>query len=118
MTIPEFSIRRLIVAGGIVVAIVAAPAVTAFTIPATALASCPTGESEDTYTGVCVPDLVPNSPVFSSAPGQLPQIDGIPCTGANSGQCIGLAEEQQAQGPQPVPQATFGSSPTVTGHTG
>ncbi|KWX24774.1 intersectin-EH binding protein Ibp1 [Mycolicibacterium wolinskyi] len=118
MTISQLSARRLIVVGGFAAAIAAAPAITAFTIPATALAACPSGETEDTFTGVCVPDLVPNSPEFTSAPGQLPQIDGIPCTGANSGQCIGLAEEQEAQGPQPVPQSTVGSSPTATGHIG
>lgn len=118
MTISQVSTRRLIVAGAVAAAIAVAPAITALTVPATALAACPNGESEDTYTGVCVPDLVPNSPEFTSAPGQLPQIDGIPCTGGNSGQCIGLAEEQEAQGPQPVPQSSVGSSPTATGHIG
>ncbi|MCV7363620.1 intersectin-EH binding protein Ibp1 [Mycolicibacterium neworleansense] len=111
--------RRFAVAAGIAAAIASAPALTVLAAPsASAATSCPNGETEDTYTGVCVPDLVPNSPEFSSAPGQLPQIDGIPCTGGNSGQCIGLAEEQQAQGPQPVPQSTVGSSPTVTGSIG
>lgn len=62
--------------------------------------------------------MVPNSPEFTSARNQLPQINGIPCTGANSGQCIDLAEEQQSDGPQPDPQSTVGSSPTVTGHIG
>jgi hypothetical protein len=37
----------------------------------------------------------------------------IPCTGHNSGQCIGLSEEQQA--PVVTPESTIGSSPTVTG---
>ncbi|MGV0812420.1 intersectin-EH binding protein Ibp1 [Mycolicibacterium boenickei] len=113
--------RRFVVAAGIAAAIASASALAAFAGPAAptaATASCPNGESEDTYTGVCVPDLVPNSPELHSAPDQLPQIDGIPCTGANSGECIGLAEEQQARGPQPVPQSTVGSSPTVTGHIG
>ena len=39
----------------------------------------------------------------------------IPCTGHNSGQCIGLAEEAEAAGPQAVPESTVGHSPTVTG---
>jgi hypothetical protein len=95
-----------------------APALTAFTLPASALADCPNGESEDTFTGMCTSDIAPNTPAINSAPDQLPQIDGIPCTGGNSGQCIGLSEEQQAQGPQPVPQSTVGSSPTVTGSIG
>lgn len=74
------------------------------------------------YTGVCVPHTVPNSPAtpaapaspFGSIPGNpdVPEIDGIPCTGNNSGQCIGLAEDA----PQYVPPtSSVGSSPTVHG---
>jgi hypothetical protein len=112
----QFPARRLILAGGFAVAVAAAPVVAVFAvsasdIPAPSIAACPGGESEDVYTGVCVPDLVPNSPAFQSAPGGLPSISGIPCTGANSGQCIGLAEEQEAQGPMPVPHSTISSSP-------
>ncbi|GAS92243.1 MULTISPECIES: hypothetical protein [Mycobacteriaceae] len=118
MAISQLSARRFIVAGGLALAIVGAPALTAFTLPATALADCPSGESEDLFTGMCTSDIAPNTPSINSAPDQLPQIDGIPCTGGNSGQCIGLSEEQQAQGPQPVPQSTVGSSPTVTGSIG
>lgn len=116
MAISQLSARRLIAAGGLAIAMVAAPAVAMFTVPATALADCPNGESADTFTTACVPDLVPNSPLPSVG------ISGgggsIPCTGGNSGQCIGLAEEQQSEGPQPVPQSTVGSSPTVTGSIG
>ncbi|MUL83911.1 MULTISPECIES: intersectin-EH binding protein Ibp1 [unclassified Mycolicibacterium] len=118
MAISPLITRRFAVAAGIAAAIASAPALTLLSTPGQSLAACPNGESEDTYTGVCVPDLVPNSPKFNSAPNQLPQINGIPCNGANSGQCIGLAEEQQARGPQPIPQSTVGSSPTVTGHIG
>jgi hypothetical protein len=107
--------RRLLLAGGFAVAIAAAPAVAAVAIPsnsAPTIAACPGGESEDTFTGECVPDLVPNSPeVGETSPGGLPEINGIPCTGANSGQCIGLSEEQQAEGPMPVPHSTVSSSP-------
>jgi len=55
---------------------------------------------------------VPNSPL-SSIPGNpdLPAVDGIPCTGRNTGECIGLSEEEQAMGPQPVPRSTVSSSP-------
>jgi hypothetical protein len=61
---------------------------------------------------MCTPDLVPNSPAFgATSPGGLPSINGIPCTGANSGQCIGLAEDQQAAGPIAVPRSTVSSSP-------
>ncbi|MCG7608189.1 MULTISPECIES: intersectin-EH binding protein Ibp1 [Mycobacterium] len=121
MAITPLLARRFAVAAGLAAAIASAPAAAVLIAPippAQAEASCPNGETADTYTGVCVPYLVPNSPEFSSAPNQLPQIDGIPCTGGNSGQCIGLAEEQQTQGPQPVPQSTVGSSPTATGHIG
>ncbi|MFV8162214.1 intersectin-EH binding protein Ibp1 [Mycobacterium sp. 134] len=123
-----FIARRFAVAAGIAVAIASAPALTVLAMPVSgSLASCPSGETEDTFTNVCVPDLVPNSPnAFSPTAGNpnLPSVnvpDGggsIPCTGANSGECIGLAEEQQAEGPQPVPQSTVGSSPTVHGSIG
>jgi hypothetical protein len=106
--------RRLILAGGFAVAIAAAPAVAvvALSTGSPTIAACPGGESEDTFTGVCVPDLVPNSPEVSvTSPGGLPEVDNIPCTGANSGQCIGLSEEEQAQGPMPVPRSTVSSSP-------
>ena len=72
------------------------------------------------------PHLVPNSPA-AALPGNpnlpaaaLPGSGGgaIPCTGANTGECIGLGEEQQAQGPQPIPESTVGSSPTVHGSIG
>jgi hypothetical protein len=110
----EFSARRLFLAGGFAVAIAAAPAVAAFTIPTVtgpAVAACPNGETEDIYTGECTPEMVPNSPEVQSSPGGLPQVAGIPCTGANSGQCIGLSEDEQAAGPQPVPHSSVSSSP-------
>lgn len=110
----ELSARRLILAGGFAVAVAAAPAVAVFTVPSASvpLAQCPAGEEEDLYTGVCLPHTVPNSPL-SSIPGNpsLPAVDGIPCTGRNSGECIGLSEEEQAMGPQPVPRSTVSSSP-------
>jgi hypothetical protein len=110
------SLPRLILAGGFAVAVAAAPVVAALAAsatPAPAVASCPSGETEDTFTNMCTPDLVPNSPEIgaTSATGGLPSVDGVPCTGGNSGQCIGLGEEQQAEGPQPVPHSSFSSSP-------
>jgi len=110
----ELSVRRLILAGGFAVAVAAAPAIAAVTIPSSSvpMAQCPTGEEEDLYTGTCVPHTVPNSPL-SSIPGNpdLPSVEGVPCTGHNSGQCIGLSEEEEAMGPQPVPHSTVSSSP-------
>jgi hypothetical protein len=105
----EFSIKRIVVAGGFALAVAAAPAVAAFTVPATALgapaASCPAGEEEDLYTGSCLPHTVPNSPTggapaspFGSISGNpdIPSVDGVPCTGGNTGQCIGLQEDSPA----------------------
>jgi hypothetical protein len=115
MATMKLATRRLILAGGFAIAVAAAPAVAVVAGPinsAPAIAACPGGESEDTFTGTCTPDLVPNSPEFGqTSPGGLPEVDGIPCTGGNSGQCIGLSEEQQAQGPMPVPHSTVSSSP-------
>ena len=72
----------------------------------------------DQFTGVCVPHTVPNSgsSPYSTTPQNpdIPTVMGIPCAGHNSGQCIGLAEEQQAMTVTPPPAPVFGSSPTVT----
>lgn len=101
--------RRLILASGFAIAIAAGPAIAAVAGPAVAptFGACPGGETEDTYTSVCTPDLVPNSP-------ELPEVDGIPCTGGNSGQCIGLSENAPQYS---APNSTIGSSPTVHGST-
>lgn len=122
-------LRRLILACGFAVAAVAAPAITAITapMPTGPATACASGEESDLYTGNCVPHTVPNSRgAFSAIPGNpnLPAVNlpggggAIPCTGANTGECIGLAEEAQSEGPQAVPRSTIGSSPTVTGHIG
>ncbi len=81
--------RRLILAGGFAVAIAAAPAVASFAIPSTLppapVAQCMSGEVQDPATGMCMP---------APASGGVPEIQGIPCTGHNTGECIGLGEEQ------------------------
>jgi hypothetical protein len=116
MAIYEISARRLVLAGGFALAVAAAPAVAAFAVPAatgTPVAACPAGEEEDLYTDECIPHTVPNSPFTTTASNpDIPEISGIPCTGRNSGQCIGLAEDAV---PAVVPESTVGSSPTVTG---
>jgi hypothetical protein len=108
--------KRLILAGGFAVAVAVAPAISVFAVPSASvpLAQCPGGEEEDQFTGVCVPHTVPNSgSAFSSIAGNpdLPAVDGVPCTGHNTGECIGLGEETEAMGPQPVPHSTVSSSP-------
>jgi hypothetical protein len=117
MAILHVPARRLILAGGFALAVAAAPAVAVFAgpsaAPAAPVAQCSGGEEPDQFTGICIPHTVPSSP-FSSIPGNpdLPSIDGIPCTGRNSGQCIGLAEDA----PQYVPPtSSVGSSPTIHG---
>jgi hypothetical protein len=118
----EFSARRIILAGGFALAVAAAPAAVATfghqtAAPGSAVAACASGEDEDQFTGECTPFLVPNSPspfTTNAANPDIPEIDGIPCTGRNSGECIGLAEDA----PQYVaPESTVGADPTVTGST-
>jgi hypothetical protein len=107
--------KRLILAGGFAVAVAVAPAIAVFAGPsASVLAQCPAGEEEDQFTGSCIPHTVPNSgSSFTGIPGNpdLPAVAGVPCTGHNTGECIGLSEEEQAMGPQPVPRSTVSSSP-------
>ncbi|GAY18088.1 intersectin-EH binding protein Ibp1 [Mycobacterium sp. shizuoka-1] len=120
--------RRVLIAGGFSIAIAAAPVV-AFVaspsgVPAGPAIACPAGESEDLYTDQCIPEMVPNQPggnyptpaggggnVTYSTPGDpnsLPEVQGIPCTGANTGQCIGLQENQV---PAVTPHSSISSSP-------
>lgn len=117
MTSQRPTVSRIILASGFALAALAAPTVAALASSGAStpsVAACPTGESEDLYTTMCTPDLVPNSPSpLSTMPGnqEMPAIDGIPCTGQNSGQCIGLAEDQQAQTPLVEPHTSVSSSP-------
>lgn len=118
--------RRVLLAGGFSIAIAAAPAVALFASPSGAqpgsAIACPAGESEDLYTDQCIPELVPNQPggnyptptsgtTTYSTPGDsssLPEVQGVPCTGANTGQCIGLQENQV---PAVSPHSSISSSP-------
>lgn len=124
--------RRLILAGGFAIAVAAAPAVAIFAGPAPSAPwnvaqDCPNGEEEDLYTGVCVPHTVPNSGApFQAIPGNpdLPAVTlpggggAIPCTGHNTGQCIGLAESQAGAASATPPESTVGSEPTIHGSIG
>lgn len=106
--------KRLLLTGGLALAALAAPAVMATTTVSTPLAACTSGEEMDVFTTTCVPMLVPTSNqgfTATAANPDIPEIDGIPCTGRNSGECIGLAEDQAAAGPQPVPRSTISASP-------
>ena len=117
--------QRLLVAGGFALAISAAPIVAALGAPATgpvmpAIATCPAGETLDTASGACKPNtdqtvptpnpiepgsqtLQPNS-ITGSQPGnigRLPEVNGIPCNGTNTAECIGLSENNTTAVPQP-----------------
>jgi hypothetical protein len=110
------AIRRLLLTGGFIVAAVAAPVIAGgFTPePGVSLAQCSSGEENDVFTSTCTPFLVPTkSPLFTTnaANPDIPEIDGIPCTGGDSGACIGLAENAEAAGPPAVPRSTISSSP-------
>lgn len=94
-------------------AAVAAPAVILATAPSAA-AACTSGEEEDAFTTTCTPFMVPNSPgaiTTNAANPDVPEIDGVPLTGGNSGTAIGLEEEAAAAGPAAVPRSTISSSP-------
>jgi hypothetical protein len=117
MTTYPITTRRLILAGGFAIAIAIAPAAAIVAHPthSAPLAACDTGEEEDVFTTSCTPFLVPNSPggfSTTAANPDIPEIDGVPCTGGrSSGACIGLAENAEDAGPQPVPRSTISSSP-------
>ncbi|KDE99290.1 hypothetical protein Y900_010125 [Mycolicibacterium aromaticivorans JS19b1 = JCM 16368] len=88
--------RRLALAGGFALAVTAGPALAVVAVPSVAtIAVCPPGQTVNPATGGC--EMQP----AAGPQGVLPQVQGIPCTGANTGQCIGLQQEQQAPVVQP-----------------
>jgi hypothetical protein len=112
--------RRLLLAGGFAVAITITPAVAIVAHPTHTtdfkpVAACTDGEEEDVFTASCTPFLVPNSPegfTSTAANPDIPEIQGVPCLGGrSSAACIGLAEDEAAEGPQPVPSSTIVASP-------
>ncbi len=109
------SVQRMALAGGFALAVAAAPLMAALAVPVAgpAVAECPAGQSANPETGACevLPATPPGEVSFSTPgdPNSLPEVQGIPCTGANTGQCIGLQEEQQA--PVVEPHSTISSSP-------
>jgi hypothetical protein len=117
MTTSSITTRRLLLAGGFAIAIAITPAVALVAQPthSVPLAACDAGEEEDTFTTVCTPFMVPNSPggfTTTAANPDIPEVSGVPCTGGrSSGACIGLEENAEDMGPQPVPRSTISSSP-------
>jgi hypothetical protein len=107
---------RLILGGGFALAIAMTPAAAIVAQPthSVPLAACDAGEEEDVFTTTCTPFMVPNSPqgfTSTAANPDIPEIEGVPCTGRDSGACIGLSEDEAAAGPQPVPRSTISASP-------
>jgi hypothetical protein len=116
MAISSCAIRRHLLVGAFVVASATGASIAAISTPepGIAQAQCSGGEEADQFTTTCVPYLVPNSGptgfTTTAANPDMPEIDGIPCTGANSGACIGLSEDQ-ALLPNVTPRSTISSSP-------
>ena len=121
--------RRLLLVGGFAVAATAAPILIAVATPAgpasPALAQCPSTEVLDPASGACKPisdqtpttfnpidpgitNLQPGGITSAKAGdvGSLPEVNGIPCNGGNTGLCIGL--EQQNAAKSHVPHITTG----------
>jgi hypothetical protein len=113
-TLTSFT-HRFLVAGGFAAVVSAAPLVAVLATPAGPaspfLASCPSTEVLDPNTGACKPisdqtaptrnpiepgvtDLAPGALTESSAGnvGQIPEVNGVPCNGDNTGLCMGLQE--------------------------
>lgn len=124
------TVHRLLAAGGLAVAVVAAPLLGAATTsapqPAVPAAQCAPGEEPDVFTGSCVPYGVPASKSpFTGIQGnpnvpavKTPGTGEIPCPIPYD--CIGLGQSQVTgpQAPATSPDSTVGGSPTVTGRVG
>ena len=123
------TVQRLLLVGGFAVAASAAPILIAVAgptgPPAPALAQCPSTEVLDPASGACKPvsdqtpttfnpvdpgitNLQPGGITSANAGdvGSLPEVNGIPCNGGNTGLCIGL--EQQNAAKSNVPHITTG----------
>jgi hypothetical protein len=86
--------RRSILLGGFAL-VVAAPAIATVGVPASSpVAACMPGYVLQPTSGACVLGGSTNGPASIPGNPNVPAVDGIPCTGANSGQCIGLQESQ------------------------
>jgi hypothetical protein len=95
---------RAILAGAFALAVAAAPAVAVVVVPASpaSVAECPPGYVADAISGACSSGPAPAAPEAIPGNPALPQVDGVPCTGANTGECIGL-QESQGGGMAPIP---------------
>ena len=83
---------------------------------------CPDGQVADGYSGECIYDMMADSwqdneegmqmfgiyigPTYSG--GQVPSVNGIPCTPEHVGTCIGLSQNQPSRA---QPHSTISHSP-------
>ncbi|MCG7608262.1 MULTISPECIES: hypothetical protein [Mycobacterium] len=120
MAIPHIQKSQFLIAGGFSLVIAAVPALAVSPAmpgsnPVQSVASCEPGE--DLRGGVCVP-VGPDGPQ-AGIPGNpdLPAVDipggSIPCTGANTGECIGLTESGEGREPATRPTSKFGDTPVA-----
>lgn len=112
----SFPLRRLVLTGAFIAAAAAGPVIGLYQAqPDAPLAQgCQGGEEQDQFTMTCVPFMVPTSPPLfqtTAANPDVPEIQGIPCIGHNSGACMGLAEDEAAAGPPAQPRSTISASP-------
>lgn len=86
-----------------------------FAITPTATAEkCTAGETLDPATNICMPALPANIVAETTPPGGgLPEVDGVPCTGQNSYECMGLGEQELAAGPTPNASSTLTAESAV-----
>lgn len=129
MAVHPVSLRRAVLLGGLATAICSPVLLGLGAQPTTSrVASCPANEVYDPISGACRPmtDQAPqtfdpinpeNAPlepgsITSSATGdvgQLPEVNGIPCNGDNTGLCIGLTEEDNQLEARPNNPNVFNS---------
>jgi len=86
---------RLLIAGTFTFAALVAPTAATLIGPDTStvpVAECEPGMIYDPISGSCSSE--PQKPMHVDAPSGsgLTEVDGIPCTGRNTGECIGLAQ--------------------------
>ncbi len=63
---------------------------------------CPGSVTEALVIEGCLPSTDPSADSLDMrGPNQVPEVNGIPCTGSNTGTCIGLSRLPSADAPEP-----------------
>jgi hypothetical protein len=114
MTIHPISRRRILV-GALAVAVVAGPVLIATRpMDAVPLAACKSSEEAVVVSISCAPTELPRLPselTTTASNPDVPELGGIPCTGRNTGPCLGVERELRELDPPPVSRSTFSASP-------